>query len=85
MVIEVDLNQNIVLYENEKFTKTNSQLPNDPDPWASLIALRLQIDDPNLWSTAYIHFFLLLFSFNVKNYYFAFCYLKKFQVFLFAC
>ena len=28
------VDRNIVLYENEKFTKTDSQLPIDPDPWA---------------------------------------------------
>ena len=34
------LDRNIVLYEIEKFTKTDSQLPIDLDPWASLITLR---------------------------------------------
>ena len=31
----------IVLDETQKFTKTDSQLPIDPDPGASLTALRL--------------------------------------------
>ena len=36
------LDRNIVLYENQKFTKTDSQLPIDPDAGASLSAtLRL--------------------------------------------
>ena len=82
MVIEVDLNQNIVLYENEKFTKTNSQLPNDPDPWASLIALRLQIDYPNLWSTAYIHFFSLVIFLQRKELLLCILLLKKVSSFL---
>ena len=34
------LDRNIVLYENDKFTKTGSQLPIDPDPRASLITLQ---------------------------------------------
>ena len=42
----------IVLDETQKFTKTDSQLPTDPDPGASLTALRL--DDPNLRSTVYM-------------------------------
>ena len=37
----------IVLDETQRFTKTDSQLPIDPDPGASLTVLRL-IDDPNL-------------------------------------
>ena len=28
-----------IFYENEKFTRTDSQLPIDPDPRATLIAL----------------------------------------------
>ena len=35
----LDETEIIILYENEKFTKTDSQLPIDPDPRASLIAL----------------------------------------------
>ena len=34
------LESNIVLHENEKFTKTDSQLPIDPDQQASLMTLR---------------------------------------------
>ena len=41
----------IVLHENAKFTKTDTQLPIDPDPWTSLI---LHWDDPNLRSTVYM-------------------------------
>ena len=41
------VDRNIVLYENEKFTKTDSQLPIDPDPWAWWITLRR--------STVYVH------------------------------
>ena len=37
LLLGLTLDRNIVLYENEKFTKTDSQLPIDPDPWASLI------------------------------------------------
>ena len=49
----------IVLDETQKFTKTDSQLPIDPDPGTSLTALRLWIDDPNLRSTVYMktHYF----------------------------
>ena len=69
------------LYENEKITKPDSQLPIDPDPQGSLIGLRLKIDYPNLQSTVYmkmhnfwIHkikifsfmIFPLLFFINVK-------------------
>ena len=50
----------IVLDETQKFTKTDSQLLTiiNPDPGASLTALRL--DDPNLRSTVYMktHYFL---------------------------
>ena len=49
----------IVLDETQKFTKTDSQLLTiiDPDPGASLTALRL--DDLNLRSTVYMktHYF----------------------------
>ena len=41
------------LYENE-ITKTDSQLPIDPDPQGSLIGLRLKIDYPNLQSTIFM-------------------------------
>ena len=34
------LESNIVLHENEKFTKTDSQLRIDPDQQASLMTLR---------------------------------------------
>ena len=34
------LDRNIVLYQNDNFTKTDSQLPTDPDPLVSLITLR---------------------------------------------
>ena len=42
------LNGNIVSYEKKNFIKTDSQLPIDPDPRASLIA------HPNLRSTVYM-------------------------------
>ena len=51
--------RNIVLDETQKFTKTDSHLPIDPDPGASMTALRVEIDDPNWPSTVYIktHYF----------------------------
>ena len=70
------------MYENEKITKSDSQLPIDPDPQGSLIGLRLKIDYPYLQPTVYMkmHNFLihkikilsfmifpLLFFINVKE------------------
>ena len=40
-------------FANERFAETNSQPSIDPDPRALLIALRFEIDDPNLRSTVY--------------------------------
>ena len=53
------LERNIVLDETKKCTKTDSQLPIDPYPRASLTALRLLVDDPNLRFTVYMktHYF----------------------------
>ena len=71
------LDTNIVLYENEKFAKTDSQLPIDSDPRASLIALWLLIAVYNLHEKRTIFFhktkilsfkiFLWVFFFNSKE------------------
>ena len=40
MLLLLTLDRNIVLYKNEKFTKTDNKLPIAPDPSVSLITLK---------------------------------------------
>ena len=89
------------MYENEKVTKTDSQLPIDPDPQGSLIGLRLKIDYPNLQSTVFMKTHNNIFNPQDKNIQFydsslvifhqregiksLFCDVKEFKDFLLAC
>ena len=65
------LDRNILLYDNKKFAKTDSQLPFNPDPWASLIPLRLKIDDPNWQSTVYMkmHYYFHKIKYSVLRFF----------------